>query len=123
PEALKLCETAGKSHLIPSMLLGGVRCDMPKGGDRDTLRVVKITYRCAAPASSGGPGTGTGPPPAGGQLPGGGGASVLEKALAETGKADVYSIYFSFNSDAIRDESEQTLKEIADLLRRHGDWK
>src|SRR5947207_11068054 len=38
-------------------------------------------------------------------------------------QADVYSIYFSFNSDTIREESEPTLKEIAEVLRRHRDWK
>jgi outer membrane protein OmpA-like peptidoglycan-associated protein len=36
---------------------------------------------------------------------------------------DIYSIYFSFNSDVIREESEPTLKEIADILRRHPDWR
>jgi len=32
-------------------------------------------------------------------------------------------VYFSFNSDVIRDESEPTLKEIAEVLRRHRDWR
>jgi outer membrane protein OmpA-like peptidoglycan-associated protein len=36
---------------------------------------------------------------------------------------DVYSIYFSFNSDVIREESEPTLKELGDIMRRHPDWK
>ena len=49
--------------------------------------------------------------------------AALEQSLAQNGKADVYSVYFSFNSDIIRDESEPTLKEIAEVLRRHGDWK
>lgn len=128
PEALNLCETARKSgRSAPSFLLGGGRCDMPKGGDRDTLRVIKITCRCTAPplSTGGGPGTGAGQSPDGG-APGGtasGSASALEKALADTGKVDVYSIYFSFNSDVIRDESEPTLKEIAEVLGRHSDWK
>ncbi|HZJ71612.1 MAG TPA: OmpA family protein, partial [Planctomycetota bacterium] len=84
-----------------NVLPGGVRCDQTRGRDRDTLRVVKITYRCAAPAA----------------------VSALEKALAETGRADVYSIYFSFGSDELREESEPTLREIALLLRKHPDWK
>jgi outer membrane protein OmpA-like peptidoglycan-associated protein len=61
-----------------------------------------------------------------GQTPTGtanGGAGGLEQALEMSGKADVYSIYFSFNSELIRDESEPTLKEIADIMRRHPDWK
>ena len=127
PEALKLCETAGKSRPIPGMLLGGGRCDMPKGGDRDTLRVIKSTYRCAGPPAANASGTGPGQLPGGaGLLSGGaaaGGASALEKALADTGKVDVYSIYFSFSSDNLREESEPTLKEIAEVLRRHPDWK
>jgi outer membrane protein OmpA-like peptidoglycan-associated protein len=47
----------------------------------------------------------------------------LERALAERGRADIYSIHFSFNSDRIRDESEPTLKEIAGLLAMHPEWK
>ena len=71
---------------------------LPKGGDRDTLRVVKISYNCA-------------------------GAGSLEQQLASTGHADVYSIYFSFNSAEIRDQSEPTLKEIADILKKHPGWR
>jgi outer membrane protein OmpA-like peptidoglycan-associated protein len=50
-------------------------------------------------------------------------AGALEQALADNGTVDVYSIYFSFNSDAIREESEPTLKEIAEILIRHMDWR
>src|SRR5262249_51059941 len=32
-------------------------------------------------------------------------------------------IYFDFNSDALREESEPTLQEIAEIMRRHPDWK
>jgi outer membrane protein OmpA-like peptidoglycan-associated protein len=84
--------------------------------------VVKIAYRCQAPSPGGGGGGGKGA----GQVPGGLGAgsgSGLEKALANRQKVDVYSIYFSFNSDALRDESTPTLKEIADILTRHPDWR
>jgi outer membrane protein OmpA-like peptidoglycan-associated protein len=76
---------------------------------RDTLDVVKITFSCRAselPKS----------PPA---RP----VGRLEQSLLDTGRADVYSIYFSFNSDQLREESEPTLDEIADVLRRHPDWK
>src|SRR5205807_9596172 len=34
-----------------------------------------------------------------------------------------YDIYFDFNSDEIRDESEPTLHDIGDILRRHPEWK
>ena len=51
-------------------------------------------------------------------------SSSLERALVRnSGRADVYTIHFSFNSDEIREESEPTLKQIADLLSRHRDWK
>jgi outer membrane protein OmpA-like peptidoglycan-associated protein len=73
---------------------------------RDALDVVKVSYACsAAPAAVRTE------------------ASAIERALADTGRADVYSIYFSFNSDEIREESAPTLKQIADLLLRHRDWK
>ena len=50
-------------------------------------------------------------------------ASRMEQALLETGRADVYDIYFDFNSDRMRAESEPTMREIAGLLRKHPDWK
>ena len=79
----------------------GAGSGVKAGQDRDTLQVIKINYTCAATA----------------------GQSWLERMLAETGHADIYSIYFSFNSDELRDESEPTLKEVSDIMRRHPDWK
>jgi outer membrane protein OmpA-like peptidoglycan-associated protein len=73
---------------------------------RDALDVVKVSYACSATPDS----VRTEP-------------SALERALTDTGRADVYSIYFSFNSDEIREESDPTLTQIADLLSRHRDWK
>jgi outer membrane protein OmpA-like peptidoglycan-associated protein len=98
-----------------------------KAGDRDLLQVVKIGFQCSGsppPRSAG-----AGPElPGAGQAPGGSGntaagAGGLERALQEGGKADVYSIFFSFNSDVIREESAETLQEIGALLRKHPDWK
>lgn len=83
----------------------GIGAGRPKGqpgADRDTLQVVKIAYACGDSQS---------------------GPSRLERQLMETGKADVYDIYFSFNSDQVREESEPTLREIFEVLRRHPDWK
>lgn len=79
--------------------IGSVASGPNAGGDPNTLQVVKISYYC------------------------GGGLSRLEKALLENGRVDVYDIFFSFNSDEIREESEPTLREINDILRRHPDWK
>jgi outer membrane protein OmpA-like peptidoglycan-associated protein len=79
--------------------IGSVTSGPNAGGDPNTLQVIKISYYC------------------------GGGLSRLEKALMENGRVDVYDIFFSFNSDEIREESEPTLREINDILRRHSDWK
>ena len=123
PEELALCDAVRKSGASMADLPFGRRCERPAGGDRDTLRVIKITSYCVAPpATSGSAGTGGGQP-SNGAANAAGGASALERALAEKGTVDVYSIYFSFNSDAIREESEPTLREIAEVLRRHPDWK
>jgi outer membrane protein OmpA-like peptidoglycan-associated protein len=121
PETLKACEQAKAKGLDPTRV-GLVGCDRPNGADRDVLRVVKINYRCAEPAAqlAAGGGASAGRGAGGGAVAA---ASGLEQALAQKGTVDVYSIYFSFNSDAIRDESEPTLKEIADVLKRHADWK
>jgi outer membrane protein OmpA-like peptidoglycan-associated protein len=67
-------------------------------------RTVKIAFHCSA--------AGPGVP-----------ADRLERALLETGRAEVYDIYFDFNSDRIREQSEPTLREIAGVLGRHPDWK
>jgi len=117
PDMLKSCELAKGSPQFAFM-----NCDKPHGGDRDVLRVIKISYRCEKPQAerAGGGGAPVGQGAGGGAAAAGTG---LEEALAQKGTVDVYSIYFSFNSDAIRDESEPTLKEIADVLKRHADWK
>jgi outer membrane protein OmpA-like peptidoglycan-associated protein len=71
-------------------------------------RTIKISYRCRSPDPT---------------LPAAPQPSGLEQALLRTGRAEVYDIYFDFNSDRIREPSEPTLREIAELLRRHPDWR
>ena len=124
PQWLQLCAAMMKNGGATQGLPGGGRCDKPNGGDRDVLRVVKIAFRCpvSMPTAAAGPGA-AGPGGQGSGANGMGGSGVLEKELAEQQKVDIYSIYFSFNSDAIRDESTPTLKEIADILTRHPDWR
>jgi outer membrane protein OmpA-like peptidoglycan-associated protein len=75
------------------------------GDDTGRLQVVRISYTCtgAAGAESA--------------------DARLERALRDQGRADVYDLYFEFNSDRIRDESQPTLLAIAAVLRRHPDWK
>jgi outer membrane protein OmpA-like peptidoglycan-associated protein len=90
--------------------------------ERERLLVVKIVHRCAPP-----------PPPAGGQPTGGaaagGGegalspsAAALQQALTAGQRVDVYSIYFTFGSAAIREESKPTLEDIAAVLRANPAW-
>jgi outer membrane protein OmpA-like peptidoglycan-associated protein len=80
-----------------------------------------VNYRCAAtPTRGAGTGDGASPGGTGGVPPAG--VAAIERALASAGKVDIYSIFFSFNSDVIRDESEPTLKDIAEVLRRRPDW-
>ncbi|HEX6863583.1 MAG TPA: OmpA family protein, partial [Thermoanaerobaculia bacterium] len=89
----------------------GLRSRMTSGAREDAsavTRVVKISYRCLP-----GPHAPTARPS----------SSPLERALLASGRADVYDIYFDFNSDRIRDQSEPTLREIAEVLRRHPDWR
>jgi len=88
--------------------------------DLDKLQVIKITYRCGGSAVGDSSGQAGQQPPA---PPGNHESGQLEKSLASTGRAEVYDIYFTFNSDQIRDESEPRLKEIADALDKHPDWK
>jgi outer membrane protein OmpA-like peptidoglycan-associated protein len=112
PAIRKACETVGR---LGQLTLGGdgpPSCDLPDGGDRDVLRVVKIETKCSVTGAATAAAEGTNA-----------NANALEKSLAVSGTVDVYSIYFSFNSDELREESEPTLKEIADVLRKHRDWK
>lgn len=70
------------------------------------LRVVKISHRCTGTTRTAGEER----------------IAQIERALREQRRAVVYDLYFDFNSDVIRDESEPTLHEIAEVLRRNPDW-
>jgi outer membrane protein OmpA-like peptidoglycan-associated protein len=50
-------------------------------------------------------------------------AARLEQALASEDRVELPGIYFEFASAALRPESEATLTEVADLLRRRSDWR
>jgi outer membrane protein OmpA-like peptidoglycan-associated protein len=78
----------------------------PAGGkpmkkDKDDLLVTKMAYQCTDTPL----------------------VNPIEQQLSANGKAEIYDIYFSFNSDQIREESESSLKEIAEALAHHPDWK
>ena len=78
----------------------GYRLTSTVGRPPMASRAVKITFRCHEAR-----------------------AGRLERSLLQTGRAEVYDIYFDFNSDRIREESEPTLQEIAAVLARHPAWK
>lgn len=105
--------------------VGKQMCPYLDGGDIDTLQVIKIDFRCTADEQtvSSAPGGGTDRVPDGDELSAGIGGTSIEQALAETGRADVYSIYFSFNSAELREESEDTLQEIASLMSKYPQWR
>jgi outer membrane protein OmpA-like peptidoglycan-associated protein len=77
------------------------------GGPPSGSHAVKITFRCGASSA----------------LPPETAADRLERSLRETGRAEVYDIYFDFNSDRIREQSDSTLQDIVRVLQRHSDWK
>ena len=70
------------------------------------LRTVKIAWRCAGSSRTEGEER----------------ILRLERALREQRRAVVYDLFFDFNSERIRKESEPTLREIAEVLRRNPDW-
>ena len=78
-----------------------------ESADAGALRVVKISYRCTGPSAS----------PSLERIEG------LERALRDQRRAVVYDLYFDFNSDVIREESQPTLRDIGDVLKRNPDWK
>lgn len=124
PLALRYAVPRGEfSDLLGAMASLFSEKDQPADGEaRDVLQVVKIIHRCESAASTAAGGTKTSASPNAARGPEGGGAQVLERALAERGRAEVYSIFFSFNSDAIREESNPTIAEIAAVLAKHPAW-
>jgi outer membrane protein OmpA-like peptidoglycan-associated protein len=57
--------------------------------------------------------------------PGGlkGPASSMESALAAKKPVQIYGIYFDFNSDKLKPESDAVLQQISDILHKNPDWK
>jgi outer membrane protein OmpA-like peptidoglycan-associated protein len=90
----------------PLALQYGFASGGEEDGESRRLRVVKISYRCAGPTRSASDER----------------IARLERALREQRRAVVYDLYFDFNSDVMREESEPTLREIAEVLRRNPDW-
>ena len=99
-------------------------CLKPNGGDRSTLDLVKVNYRCGTDTTAPPTGAGSGASTESGAGAGTGtGAAEMESALAKDNRVEVFDIFFSFNSDEIRKESEPRLNDIAAVLKGHPDWK
>jgi flagellar motor protein MotB len=49
--------------------------------------------------------------------------SDADSAVASTAAGPVLRIYFDFDRDTLRPESEPVLKEMAEILSQHPDWK
>ncbi len=49
--------------------------------------------------------------------------NVLEKQLTQEKRAVTYGIYFDFNKETLKPESEPVLKEIAQAMTDNPDWK
>ena len=49
--------------------------------------------------------------------------NVLEKQLIQEKRAVTYGIYFDFNKETLKPESEPVLKEIAQAMTNNPDWK
>jgi len=71
-------------------------------GSARFMQMIKIFFPVATPAGVGSP---------------------LEVALAKRDPVPVYGIYFDFNSDAIKPESEKVLVEIATILKKNPEWR
>jgi outer membrane protein OmpA-like peptidoglycan-associated protein len=50
-------------------------------------------------------------------------AKKIESDLEQGGRAEIYGIYFDFDSAVIRAESEPVLEEIAEALRKNPSWQ
>jgi outer membrane protein OmpA-like peptidoglycan-associated protein len=49
--------------------------------------------------------------------------NIVEKQLTEQKRAITYGIYFDFNKDTIKPESEPVLKQIVQAMTDNPDWK
>ena len=90
--------------------------------DKEVLRVVKIIAPCkpeppaAAPAQA--PAAAEQPVTAVQAT-----STAIEQAVEAEGRANIEAIFFTVDSANLRPESDVALTAIADMMRRHPDWK
>jgi outer membrane protein OmpA-like peptidoglycan-associated protein len=115
PEERKDCESQTKiAGYVPQ------HCLKLDGGDQSNLDLVKISFTCAVAPPPGGAGGGAG---AGSGTGTPSGVAKLEASLLKEGRAEIPDIFFRSGSNEIREESEASLLVIAEVLKRHPDWK
>jgi outer membrane protein OmpA-like peptidoglycan-associated protein len=115
PEERKDCESQTKiAGYVPQ------HCLKLDGGDQSNLDLVKISFTCAVAPPPGGAGGGAG---AGSGTGTPSGVAKLEESLLKDGRAEIPDIFFRSGSNEIREESEGSLLVIAEVLKRHPDWK
>ncbi len=97
-------------------------------GSNGKGQVVKIKYPLEAAQLAGGPAPGGS---GGGGAGGGSGGSAasaanvrrMEQKLASERCVKIYGIYFDFDSDTMKPQSEPGLEEIAQVVRNNSNWK
>ncbi len=47
----------------------------------------------------------------------------IERALEQSKRIAIYGIHFDFNSATVRPESQGVIRDIADILKQHAEWK
>jgi outer membrane protein OmpA-like peptidoglycan-associated protein len=116
PEERKDCESQTR-------MIGYVpqHCLKLDGGDQSNLDLVKINFTCAVAPPPGGPGGGAGAGSDAGTPPSG--VAKLEESLLKEGRAEIPDIFFRSGSNEIREESAGSLLVIAEVMKRHPDWK
>jgi outer membrane protein OmpA-like peptidoglycan-associated protein len=103
PKKIRPQEGAAEMYVIddplnPLVLLWKIKDPQYRAG-RFRIEVVKIEYKTAQPVNN------------------------VEKQLTEQKRAVTYGIYFDFNKDTIKPESETVLKEIVQAMTDNPGWK
>jgi outer membrane protein OmpA-like peptidoglycan-associated protein len=103
PKKIRPQEGAAEMYVVddplnPLVLLWRIKDPQYRAG-RFRIEVVKIEYKTAQPVNT------------------------VEKQLTEQKRAVTYGIYFDFNKDTIKPESEAVLKEIVQAMTDNPGWK
>lgn len=106
----------GRQIYISDDVASGVLLASFNPGEQSQGQMIEIRYPPPPPPSA----TGKTPTP---KSQGRSGSNDLEQTLREKGKADIYGIYFDFDKDVIRPESEPVIRQIAEVMKANPSWK